>query len=82
MALAWIPRDEPPAAGRKIAEVATRIDLGGIALFGGMLAALLVFLMSLPHPDWAPSWPDTIPDVTEEDARAGLGAPVRQSDHQ
>jgi MFS family permease len=54
MALAWIPRDEPPAAGRKIAEVATRIDLGGIALFGGMLAALLVFLMSLPHPGWAP----------------------------
>jgi MFS family permease len=52
MALAWIPRDEQPAAGRKIAEVATRIDLGGIALFGGMLAALLVFLMSLPRPGW------------------------------
>ena len=52
MTLAWIPRDEQPATGRKIAEVATRIDLGGIALFGAMLAALLVFLMSLPRPGW------------------------------
>src|SRR4029077_266289 len=54
MALAWIPRDEPSAGGRKIAEVGTQIDLGGIALFGGMLAALLAFLMSLPHPGWVP----------------------------
>jgi len=52
MTLAWVPRDAQSAARRKIAEVATRIDLGGIAVFGGMLAALLVFLMSLPHPDW------------------------------
>ncbi|HEY6787264.1 MAG TPA: MFS transporter [Trebonia sp.] len=52
MALAWIPRDEKSAAGRKIAEVAARIDVGGIVLFGGMLAALLVFLMSLPRPGW------------------------------
>ena len=52
MTLAWVPRDAQPAAGRKIAELTTRIDLGGIALFGGMLAALLVFLMSLPHPGW------------------------------
>src|SRR6202035_165132 len=46
MTLAWVPRDAQSAARRKIAEVATRIDLGGIALFGGMLAGLLVFLMS------------------------------------
>ena len=52
MTLAWVPRDARSAAGRKIAEVAARIDLGGIVLFGGMLAALLVFLMSLPHPGW------------------------------
>ena len=52
MTLAWIPRDEPSAARRKVAEVASRIDVGGIVLFGGMLAALLVFLMSLPHPGW------------------------------
>ena len=35
MTLAWIPRDEQSAAGRKIAAVATRIDLGGIALLAG-----------------------------------------------
>src|SRR6202035_5615755 len=29
IALAWIPRDEQRATGRKIAEVATRIDLVG-----------------------------------------------------
>src|SRR6478609_4434537 len=52
MTLAWIPRDKQSPARRKIAEVATRIDLGGIVLFGGMLSALLVFLMSLPHPGW------------------------------
>jgi MFS family permease len=51
--LAWVPRDGQPAAGRKIAEIAKRIDLGGIVLFGGMLAALLVFLMSLPRAGWA-----------------------------
>src|SRR5260370_30744069 len=32
----------------------SRIGVGGIVLFGGMLAALLVFLMSLPHPGWVP----------------------------
>ena len=52
MTMAWIPRDEQPAARRKVAEIATRIDLGGIVLFGAMLTALLVFLMSLPRPDW------------------------------
>ena len=52
MTLAWIPRDKQ-ATGRKIAEIANKIDLGGIVLFGGMLAALLVFLMSLPRPVWA-----------------------------
>src|SRR5258708_24627296 len=37
MTLAWMPRDEQRAAGWKIAEVATRIDLGGIGVFGGKL---------------------------------------------
>src|SRR5258708_24318712 len=54
MALAWIPRDGRSGAGRKIAEIAPRIDVGGIVLFGGMLAALLVFLMALPRPGWGP----------------------------
>jgi MFS family permease len=52
MTMAWIPRDEQSAVRRKVAEIATRIDLGGIVIFGGMLTALLVFLMSLPRPDW------------------------------
>jgi hypothetical protein len=32
--------------------VAARIDVAGLAGFGGALAALLVFLLSLPRPDW------------------------------
>ena len=51
MTLAWIPRDEPPAAGRKIAEVATRIDLPA-SRCSAACWRLLVFLMSLPHPGW------------------------------
>jgi alkanesulfonate monooxygenase SsuD/methylene tetrahydromethanopterin reductase-like flavin-dependent oxidoreductase (luciferase family) len=30
---------------------------------------------TFPHPDWAPQWPELLADVTEEDARAGMGAP-------
>ena len=52
MAALWIPRDEPPEQARSAREVARRIDLAGIAGFGGGMAALVVFLMSLPHPDW------------------------------
>ena len=32
--------------------MAARIDLTGIAGFAGMMTALLVFLFSLPRPDW------------------------------
>ena len=32
--------------------MARRIDLAGIVGFGAGMAALVVFLMSLPHPDW------------------------------
>jgi MFS family permease len=52
MAAAWIPRDPRVEGWRTAREVATRIDAAGIAGFGGTMAALLVFLMSLPHPDW------------------------------
>jgi MFS family permease len=52
MAAAWIPRDQRPAAARTARQVATRIDLAGIAGFGAAMAALLVFLMSLPRADW------------------------------
>ena len=52
MAAFWIPRDPPAAGPRSIREVATRIDAAGIVGFGTTMAALLVFLLSLPRPDW------------------------------
>ena len=52
MAAVWIPRDPPPGQARSAREVARHIDLVGIAGFGAGMAALVVFLMSLPHPDW------------------------------
>jgi MFS family permease len=52
MAVAWIPCDPPAGTRRTAREVAARIDVAGIAGFGGTIAALLVFLLSLPHPDW------------------------------
>jgi MFS family permease len=52
MTLAWIPRDTEPVRGRTPREIAQRIDLLGVLGFGGAMSALLVFLLSLPHPDW------------------------------
>jgi MFS family permease len=51
LAAVWIPRDQPPEQARSAREVARRIDLAGIVGFGAGMAALVVFLMSLPHPD-------------------------------
>jgi nicotinamidase-related amidase/MFS family permease len=50
---AWVPKD-PPFERRPLREIASRIDVTGIALFGGTMTALLVFLLSLPAPDWIP----------------------------
>jgi MFS family permease len=52
MALRWIPRDPALGRPRSARELATRIDAAGIAGFAAAMAALLVFLLSLPHPDW------------------------------
>jgi predicted MFS family arabinose efflux permease len=54
MAWIWIPGDpaRDAAAPRSFADVARRLDAAGIAGFGAATAALLVFLMSLPHPEW------------------------------
>ncbi|MFB7494440.1 MFS transporter [Streptomyces sp. NPDC056161] len=49
----WVPRDAP-LQRRPLREVAARVDVSGILLFGGTLSALLVFLLSLPDPDWIP----------------------------
>ncbi|MEV8514881.1 MFS transporter [Dactylosporangium sp. NPDC051484] len=53
LTMMWIPKDEPlrRSAPR---EIVSRIDITGIALFGGTMSALLVFLLSLPDPDWIP----------------------------
>jgi MFS family permease len=53
MTLLWVAKDEP-FQRRPVREIASRIDVSGIVLFGGMMSALLVFLLSLPNPDWLP----------------------------
>ena len=60
MAALWIPRDparvadpgEPVSRYRSARAIARRIDAAGIVGFGATMAALLVFLLSLPSPDW------------------------------
>jgi MFS family permease len=52
MALAWIAPDPDRVRGRSAREVAQRIDLPGVIGFGAAMTALLVFLLSLPRPDW------------------------------
>ncbi|HEX3962524.1 MAG TPA: MFS transporter [Trebonia sp.] len=52
MTLAWIAPDPDRVRGRSAREVARRIDLPGVIGFGGAMSALLVFLLSLPRPDW------------------------------
>ncbi|MGW7634866.1 MFS transporter [Streptomyces decoyicus] len=52
MAFFWIPSDLPVEGPRTLREVAARLDVAGIVGFGGAMAALLVFLMGLPRPDW------------------------------
>ncbi|MFR9726160.1 MFS transporter [Streptomyces sp. MS19] len=53
MTWAWIPRDPPVARRGSAREVLARLDVAGIAGFGGAMTALLVFLMALPEPAWA-----------------------------
>ena len=50
--LLWIPKDAPPEGSRRVREVASRIDAAGIAGFAVAMTALLMFLFSLPRPDW------------------------------
>jgi MFS family permease len=52
MAARWIPRDPRREQARSAREMAARIDVAGIAGFGGAMVALLVFLLSLPRLDW------------------------------
>lgn len=52
MAVFWIRPDARGPGSRTVRQVAMRLDVVGIAGFGAALAALLVFLLSLPSPDW------------------------------
>jgi MFS family permease len=52
LAVFWIPRDPPVEGSRKARDIAARIDVTGMAGFGAAMTALLVFLLSLPRPDW------------------------------
>jgi MFS family permease len=52
MALLWIPRDRAAEKSMDARHVTSRIDVAGIVGFGGAMTALLVFLMSLPRPNW------------------------------
>jgi MFS family permease len=53
LTMAWVPKDEP-LQRRPLREIASRIDISGIVLFGGTMSALLVLLLSLPTPQWIP----------------------------
>ncbi len=52
MALLWIAKDPDKLGGRSARELSTSIDLAGVVGFGTAMTALLVFLLSLPHPHW------------------------------
>jgi MFS family permease len=52
MAVAWIAKDQDVIKGRSAREMIARIDPVGVIGFGCAMTSLLVFLLSLPHPDW------------------------------
>jgi MFS family permease len=52
MAMVWIEKDPDKVRGRSLREVSARIDVAGVVGFGAAMTALLVFLLSLPDPDW------------------------------
>jgi MFS family permease len=52
MALLWIAKDADPVRGHSARDLVIRVDLPGLVAFGGAITALLVFLISLPRPDW------------------------------
>src|SRR5258708_33588380 len=56
LTMAWVPEDER-LQRRSVREIASRIDAGGIALFGGAMSALLMFLLALPSHNGSLSGP-------------------------
>jgi MFS family permease len=57
LALAYVPADNPREHGdagwRRAARICGELDIVGMLLFAAAVTALLVFLLSLAHPDWA-----------------------------
>ncbi|HSZ39105.1 MAG TPA: MFS transporter [Trebonia sp.] len=52
MTLRWLPRDPAVTVRGRLGEILSRVDLPGIAGFGGAMTALLVFLLGLPRLSW------------------------------
>jgi predicted MFS family arabinose efflux permease len=52
MTVLWLPRDPAVAVRGRLGEIASRVDVPGIAGFGGAMTALLVFLLGLPRVSW------------------------------
>jgi MFS family permease len=51
-ALAWVPPDGPLRRPLRLRDLASRLDLGGIAGFAFAMIALLLFLFGLPAAHW------------------------------
>jgi MFS family permease len=49
LTILWIPRDEKAKVKGGFRELMSRIDVGGILLFGASITSLLYFLLSLPQ---------------------------------
>ena len=52
MAALWIPKDGPIVGAKTIHGILSRIDITGIITFAAAITALMVFLFSLPRPEW------------------------------
>jgi len=52
MAALWIPKDGPIVGARTVRGISSRIDITGIVGFAVTITALMVFLFSLPRPEW------------------------------
>ncbi|QSO52029.1 MFS transporter [Alicyclobacillus curvatus] len=52
MATQWIPKDGPILGVKTVRDILSRIDVIGIVLFASTVTTLMVFLFTLPRPNW------------------------------
>lgn len=52
MAALWIPKDAHMEGTKTVRELSSRIDITGILGFAATISSLMVFLFSLPRPEW------------------------------